>query len=236
MANALFQKCVHFYDGCRAWRFLINRHIDLTLLMMKKQALKSMLSIETSSLRGRFMLLLLMMLTLQQHCTLLLLVTADEAAMPQGIIEAWKEHVPGSPRTIDSEQEIVEQGSYISPVLYGGLGNCMYDLATAHAYASALNETCIVAWWDQKAIKLSFVRFHGRGDPRPGITLKAIFPNLNYVSFDPAYRDVLGAATGKRVINKYSDFGRVYQPVPASFLGYKGPKYIAGYFFSSLRM
>jgi hypothetical protein len=77
-------------------------------------------------------------------------------------------------------------------VLSGGLGNIMLQLAAVHCYAKKYNVPFVVAWWDQSnaSLPISYRPFEGRGDPAPGITLKHIFPSLNYASFEPAYRGV----------------------------------------------
>ena len=146
--------------------------------------------------------------------------------MPANIIAQWRkqapEHVPPNIRT---EAELSSITRYISPVLAGGFGNILFELAASHSVALRLNVTCLVAWWDQEHVQSPLHRpYHGRGDPVPGITLKHVFPNIVYVDFNPAYRNVQEHAfvqTGQShgTVVEYSE----------SLLSLTTP-YLAGYF------
>jgi hypothetical protein len=108
------------------------------------------------------------------------------------LLSTWlSAHLPGPP-LIENEKQLKAFGPFISPVLSGGLGNIMLQLAAVYGFAKKYKVPFVVAWWDQsdKSLPLSYRPFEGRGDPAPGITLKHIFPSLNYASFEPTYRGV----------------------------------------------
>jgi hypothetical protein len=83
----------------------------------------------------------------------------------------------------------------LAPVLAGGFGNMLYQMATVYSIAKEINSTCLIAWWDQSLNKGKYSPFDGRPPPAPGITLKHIFPNIRYVDFYPAPRQVLNSKT-----------------------------------------
>jgi hypothetical protein len=110
----------------------------------------------------------------------------------RNFISTWASaHLPGPP-LIENEEQLLAIGQFISPVLHGGLGNIMLQIASVYRYARKYKVTFVVAWWDQSdtSLSLPYRPFEGRGDPATGITLKHIFPSLNYASFEPAYRGV----------------------------------------------
>ena len=102
----------------------------------------------------------------------------------------WQQIPVGFPLNIVSEEEISSM-EFISPILMGGLGNILFQLAAAHTLALQRNVPCIVAWWDQYpyALASEFRPFGGYPPPAPGITLKSIFPSIRYVDFFPKHRE-----------------------------------------------
>ena len=52
------------------------------------------------------------------------------------------------PPTITSEQELKKLGPYVAPILYGGLGNVLFQLAAVHVYAQSMGVPCVVGFFD----------------------------------------------------------------------------------------
>ncbi len=52
------------------------------------------------------------------------------------------------PPTINSEEELHDLGPYIAPIIYGGLGNVMFQLAAVHVMAKELRVPCVTGWFD----------------------------------------------------------------------------------------
>lgn len=142
-------------------------------------------------------------------------------AVPEDVLAEWQYLPSEAVPNIQTEREL-RSLQYISPILKGGFGNILYELAAAHSFAKLANVSCIVAWWDQSEADDIYKPYHGRGDPAPGISLKHIFPNLHFVGFFPRFRDVK---------SKSFDwvFKRYVRP-SESLLTLKTP-YTNGYFF-----
>ena len=114
------------------------------------------------------------------------------ARAEQVFLASWAQAKLPGPPLIESEAQLLAAGPFISPVLSGGLGNILLQLATIHTLAKQHSVLCITAWWDQSdaGLRQLYRPYQGRGDPAPGITLKHIFPGLHFVSYEPAYRGV----------------------------------------------
>eukprot|EP00042_Codosiga_hollandica_P028008 m.144110 g.144110 ORF g.144110 m.144110 type:complete len:404 (-) comp52656_c0_seq10:42-1253(-) len=83
-------------------------------------------------------------------------------------------------------QELHARRPFVAPILYGGLGNMLFQLATMHRLAWDLDIDCVVGYWDHWNRKhLGFNPWGGHTKPAP-VTLKDTFPNLpNYFDFEP---------------------------------------------------
>jgi hypothetical protein len=150
------------------------------------------------------------------------LITTTLAAISQEYLEQWQRLPLDVKESLKTEEDINAVGPYISPVLQGGLGNMMFELASAHSIAKQAGVPCVVAWWDQSVAFDELLPYHGRKDPGPGITLKHIFPNLLYVDFKPAYRNVKSRS--------YEYYRWKFVPPPNEVLSLQKP-YLDGYFF-----
>lgn len=98
----------------------------------------------------------------------------------------WQQLPPESPPVIQAKDfELIT--SYVTPILSGGLGNIMYEIAAACTLAHSLSRPCLVGWWDQlrPGLEVEFRPYEARPDPAPGISLKHIFPNLEFFDFSP---------------------------------------------------
>jgi hypothetical protein len=123
------------------------------------------------------------------------LATLAGGVVPDPVLEQWRILPQGVSAPLRSDEEIdALKGRFISPILKGGFGNILFELAAAHAVAKQVGVPCLVAWWDQSKAKHFYRPYHGRGDPAPGITLKHIFPNLLYADFMPTFRNTTAHA------------------------------------------
>jgi hypothetical protein len=128
--------------------------------------------------------------------TLLMSTTKSDAdssdALRHEYLQAWMTLPPNVPANINNEDELSAIDRFLAPVLSGGLGNIMYPMATGYSIAKEINNSLLIGWWDQFDPQLihSHLPFDGRPPPAPGITLKHIFPNIRYVDFYPATRQV----------------------------------------------
>lgn len=52
------------------------------------------------------------------------------------------------PSTIQTGKELAALGPYVAPILYGGLGNVMFQLAALHVYAKTMGVPCVVGFFD----------------------------------------------------------------------------------------
>ena len=145
--------------------------------------------------------------------------------LPHKVLKTWKELPPGVSTPIHTEDELKKYNKFVSPVLTGGLGNMMYEMAFAHAIAKQIGVPCIIAWWEQSNPNLDDKcrPYHGRGDPAPGISIKHIFPNILYVDFFPKIRHIAGQSFGVG----FSE----YIPPSKDLLELKTPYVRGGFFF-----
>lgn len=58
----------------------------------------------------------------------------------------WYERVEGSPADIVKTTQLPP--AYVAPVLYGGLGNALFQLAAIHAWARNISLPCVVGFFD----------------------------------------------------------------------------------------
>lgn len=162
-------------------------------------------------------------------CLLQAIVLQQVFAISEHVLTLWRIREPNAWDAITTEAQLhaYMQQEFVSPVLSGGLGNCMYQMAASHVLARRLRVPCIVAWWDQRESTSDlFRRFQDRGDPYPGITLGAIFPNLIYVDFDPEFHNV---QHGNQTL---SDFSQFYTAISDDFVA-SGKRYLAGFYFAA---
>lgn len=131
---------------------------------------------------------------------------------------------PGMPPLIRNDKQLDALGSaFVSPIMLGGFGNNMFQMAACHALAIERNRPCIIAWWDQGAVQGNlYTPFQGRTLPNPNMTLKNIFPYLNYVDYFP-WRDVW------RNPFKRDKWPPSYDPFPVRLKS----NFIHGFFFDS---
>eukprot|EP00042_Codosiga_hollandica_P028007 m.144032 g.144032 ORF g.144032 m.144032 type:complete len:372 (-) comp52656_c0_seq1:42-1157(-) len=99
---------------------------------------------------------------------------------------AWFTLPRHSPPLITTNEELHARRPFVAPILYGGLGNMLFQLATMHRLAWDLDIDCVVGYWDHWNRKhLGFNPWGGHTKPAP-VTLKDTFPNLpNYFDFEP---------------------------------------------------
>ena len=134
--------------------------------------------------------------------------------------EAW------GPPTITSTQELEALGPHIAPVLYGGLGNVLFQLATLHVYGRKHGVPVVVGYfshWNRQF--KTFAPWGGHAPPGEGVTLKDTFPALRWCSFE--YKVPV-----PRVFNRYAF--KINQPdeiVPLPDPAML-PLYLHGYFFN----
>jgi hypothetical protein len=107
-------------------------------------------------------------------------------------LDAWRTLPDDVPLNIVSETDLLSLTPYVAPVLSGGFGNILYEIAAGCVLAKRLGVPCVIAWWDQDkpGLDREFMPYDGRGDPAPGISIKHIFPMLLYADFQPATRYV----------------------------------------------
>lgn len=64
----------------------------------------------------------------------------------------WRSHTPAD-MTVGLSPSPMRAGKYVAPVLYGGLGNAMFQLAALHVYAKEMGVPCVVGFfqhWNRK--------------------------------------------------------------------------------------
>eukprot|EP00048_Salpingoeca_helianthica_P020693 m.247492 g.247492 ORF g.247492 m.247492 type:complete len:360 (-) comp51358_c0_seq1:23-1102(-) len=131
------------------------------------------------------------------------------------------------PASINSLAELESLGKHVAPVLYGGLGNQLFQLAALHVYARSVGVPCVVGWFDHwnRKISNSFEPWGGHPPPAPGITIKDTFPAIRYFTMVPSI-------TPATVLNDYAfalkEPGQ-YLPLPPKE---RLPAQIHGYFFN----
>lgn len=135
--------------------------------------------------------------TLMVTCVLLVLSLAASSPLPSidvsqhvaaRLIATWRSTQHGGPAVISSEEQLTAAQPFVTPVLHGGLGHVLFQIAGAHVLAKRHNVTCVIAWWHQQHATNEYKPFGGRGEPLPGITLKHMFPAITYVDFEPQTR------------------------------------------------
>jgi hypothetical protein len=122
----------------------------------------------------------------------------------------WQKLPPENPSAIQAKDfDLIT--SYVTPILSGGLGNIMYEIAAACTLAHSLSRPCLVGWWDQlrPGLEVEFRPYEGRPDPAPGISLKHIFPNLEFFDFSP---------------DSYKEAGK--EGGPDNFLWFRGAEFV----------
>jgi hypothetical protein len=160
------------------------------------QMQERMLPLDASPRRVSFFLQCLAVLAI----TLLMTTTKSEFdssdAHRHEYLQAWLTLPPNVPPNINTEDELNAVVRFLAPVFSGGFGNVLYQMAAAYSITKEINSTCLIAWWDQLDSKLEKRNspFGGRPPPAPGITLKHILPNIRYVDFYPATRQVLSSS------------------------------------------
>ena len=135
--------------------------------------------------------------TLMVTCVLMMLSLAASSPLPSldvsqrvaaRLIATWRSTQHGGPAVISSEKQLTAAQPFVTPVLHGGLGHVLFQMAGAHVLAKRHNVTCVIAWWNQQHATNEYMPFGGRGEPLPGITLKHMFPAITYVDFEPQTR------------------------------------------------
>ncbi|EGD74307.1 hypothetical protein PTSG_06316 [Salpingoeca rosetta] len=141
--------------------------------------------------------------------------------------DTWRQ-LPSSwgPPTISREEDVDAIGTYVAPILYGGLGNILFQLAALHAYGRKHNVPVVVGYFQHwnRAFH-TFEPWGGHTPPATGVTLKHTFPALQWCSVEVAVPPV-------RVFNRYAfkiEVPDEYAPLPNPKLL---PAYIHGYFFN----
>ena len=151
--------------------------------------------------------------TLMVTCVLLVLSLAASSPLPSidvsqhamtQFIATWRSTQHGGPAVISSEEQLTAAQPFVTPVLHGGLGHVLFQIAGAHVLAKRHNVTCVIAWCHQQQATNEYKPFGGRGEPLPGITLKHMFPAISYVDIEPQTRpeSLRGGSTEDR---RYGD-------------------------------
>lgn len=105
-------------------------------------------------------------------------------------LKQWQVIPPSSPAAITTETLLLTALTttpFLTPVLYGGVGDVLFQIAGVSVAAKARGDACIIAWWDEDTATGAYAPFDG---PLPNITLKNVFPNINYATFYPSHRGV----------------------------------------------
>eukprot|EP00055_Hartaetosiga_balthica_P016576 m.105597 g.105597 ORF g.105597 m.105597 type:complete len:425 (-) comp9134_c3_seq1:351-1625(-) len=133
-------------------------------------------------------------------------------------------------KDIASRSELFDNvGPFISPILYGGLGNELFQLAALHVYGRAFNVPVVSGYFKHWNKMYPGFRPWG-GHPYPmnnsSITLKTVFPSLQWVGIDDLPID------SNRVFNPYAF--KISKPddyfrLPKTDML---PAFIHGYFFN----
>jgi hypothetical protein len=128
----------------------------------------------------------------RQEASALSVIALDTSEPFEHLLTAWASEQLIGPPLFESKEQLDGFGPFISPVLSGGLGHIMLQIAAVYGFSKKYNVPLVVAWWDQSNTSLprTYRPYGGRGDPAPGITLKHIFPSLRFAKFEPAYRGV----------------------------------------------
>eukprot|EP00043_Microstomoeca_roanoka_P007029 m.68040 g.68040 ORF g.68040 m.68040 type:complete len:389 (-) comp13664_c0_seq2:115-1281(-) len=142
-------------------------------------------------------------------------------------MDSWRQ-MPSTwgPPTLETEDELHALGPFVAPILYGGLGNVLFQLAALHVYAFENNIPCVTGYFQHwnRAYK-TFDKWGGHQPPAEGVTLKDTFPSLRWLAVEPHIPP-------GRVFNRYAFKIKVpdeYAPFPEPEML---PAYIHGYFFS----
>eukprot|EP00041_Stephanoeca_diplocostata_P028987 m.843500 g.843500 ORF g.843500 m.843500 type:complete len:464 (+) comp23473_c1_seq1:373-1764(+) len=116
---------------------------------------------------------------------------------------------------------------WVAPILYGGIGNVLFQLAALLVYAKEAQAHCVIGFfqhWNRQFH--TFDEWGGHPAPGPGITLKHVFPLVQWMSFD-SYKVTPATVKNDYAFNiKNPDD---YIPMPDKS---KLPLQIHGYFFS----
>eukprot|EP00911_Craspedida_sp_UC1_P002239 UC1_evm2s1704 len=120
--------------------------------------------------------------------------------------------------------------SFVAPILYGGLGNMLFQLAATHAYAWQHNIPCLVGRWRHWNRRYAgFGPWGGHPAPFAGATLKTAYPRLLWYTRE-------SFVSPRNVANRYAfELKRPdeYIPLPEKPPPDR-PLFVHGYFFSSL--
>lgn len=78
-------------------------------------------------------------------------------------------------------------GPVVCPILYGGLGNVLFQLAAIQVYCKETGAICVSGGWGgvqhwNRGVP-GFEEWGGHLAPGPGITLRHVFPNLRWLGF-----------------------------------------------------
>jgi hypothetical protein len=165
----------------------------------------------------RSVVVILLISVFSAHGNAQLVDSAPHTEQQQHYLRAWQVLPPHVPANIESDAELDALDRFVTPAMRRGFGNMLYEMATAFVFASQLNATCLIAWWEQFDPQLDVIisaPFDGRPGPAPGITLKHIFPNIHYVSFVPS---ALHRANASNTYGLPKSKKAQYTPLPERF-------------------
>eukprot|EP00730_Choanoeca_flexa_P018860 TRINITY_DN9192_c0_g1_i1.p1 TRINITY_DN9192_c0_g1~~TRINITY_DN9192_c0_g1_i1.p1 ORF type:complete len:367 (+),score=71.13 TRINITY_DN9192_c0_g1_i1:101-1201(+) len=137
----------------------------------------------------------------------------------------WLDRHLGPP-DIASVQELKALGPFVAPILYGGLGNVLFQLATVHVLAKQEQVPCVIGFFQHwNRAYNTFEPWGGHTPPAAGATLKDAFPAMRWLAVEPP-------VPGLRVFNRNA-FKTVlpdeFHPLPDKSMM---PFYLHGYFFN----
>jgi hypothetical protein len=137
-----------------------------------------------------------------------------QSSPPEHTVRKWRQLPMGTPRNIMSEAELAQvKPWFIAPVLSGGLGNHLFQMAAASTLARQRNATCVMGYWDPGRVGSHYTPFGGRSLGIDCITLKHIFPNIIYADFEPLYRHVY-----KHSVARGMDYHKFPKSMPFPFI------------------
>ncbi|EDQ86521.1 uncharacterized protein MONBRDRAFT_28212 [Monosiga brevicollis MX1] len=127
---------------------------------------------------------------------------------------------------LQAQAQLDALGPYVAPILYGGMGNVLFQLAALLALAKTEQAPCVVGFYKHwNRAYHTFAPWGGHTPPAPGATLKDVFPQLLWVTFEPV-------VPNRRVFNRNAfrtELPDEFHPLPGKALY---PSYIHGYFFN----
>eukprot|EP00042_Codosiga_hollandica_P036866 m.285776 g.285776 ORF g.285776 m.285776 type:complete len:365 (+) comp54978_c0_seq8:1501-2595(+) len=143
----------------------------------------------------------------------------------------WYMIPPSASPVLQTQAELDALGTYVAPIVYGGLGNNMYQIAALSVHARKLGIPCVIGFfkhWNREFH--SFDMFGGHPAPAPFITLKNVFPNILFANFEPAVE-----LQHTEINNKYAfEISEPDEFVPLPSLEeLQERRFVHGYFFNS---